>query len=158
MPEETNNSKEWPFRQGESWKTGSSEKAERVEAYIEWLVTPEAEREPKTKTELAGLLGVSPATLRNYDKEAHVQREVIRRGRGLAKVERAAKVLDALFERALCSDKDAAANQAAKIWLDWVDKETARTDDGKSLESMTDEEFVAHLAELQKAIADRMNG
>lgn len=151
MPEET---KEWPFREGESWKTGSSLKRERQEEYVEWLLTPRAERDPSTKQELAEQLGVTPATLRKYDKEPYVQREVVRRGRGLAKVHRAAEVLDSLYRRAIDPESGSAGNSAAKIWLDWVDRATSQSDD-ISLEDMSDEELVEHIKNVMDWLENR---
>jgi hypothetical protein len=151
VPEEV---KDWPFREGESWKTGSSLKKERMEAYIEWLITPRAERDPKQKQELAEQLGVTPATLRGYDKEPYVQREVLRRGRGLAKVNRAADVLDALYRRATDPESGSAGNSAAKIWLDWVDRATSQSDE-VDLEDMDDEQLVEYMQRLLDQIEER---
>lgn len=117
----------------------------RMAEYLEWLLTPTAERDPQTKTELAERLQVTPATLRNYDRDPWLQRELVARGRALNRVERAGDVLEALYKRAL--GDGAPANQAAKIWLDWVDK---RTEGGPSydLSEMTDQELKALLEEM----------
>lgn len=146
---------EWWGAEGESWKTGSADKRERQEAYIDWLVTPKGQRDPRTKKELAEQLGVTPATLRNYEKEPFVQREVVRRGRGLAKVERAADVLDALYARATGdTDKDSDANAAARIWLDWIDRET-RGGEEADLSQLSDEDLIAKFEELSSALRNR---
>ena len=70
------------YREGETWKTGSSLTRERQDAYIEWMATPRAEREPSTKIELAELLRVTTQTLRNYGRDPRVQRELQKRQRG----------------------------------------------------------------------------
>jgi hypothetical protein len=104
-----------------SWKTGYPDAQERREAYLEWLLTPEAERSPKTKVEFAKQLGVSTETLRNYTKSPWFQREFVVRGRTLLRVERAGSILESLYTQARDPDHPRSV-QAAKILLDWMSK------------------------------------
>lgn len=139
--------------EGTSWKTGSLSTRERQEVYVEWLVTPKAERVPKTKKQLAEDLGVTPQTLRNYDRDPRVQREVTKRGRAIAKVAKALDVVEALYQRALHAESEAAANTAAKVFLDWTEKHVS--EGGTPVEEMTDEELTQKLKEVLEAIEDR---
>lgn len=93
-----------------------------MEQYLEWLLTPEEERKPRTKGGLADSLGVTPQTLRSYAKDPWLQRELVQRGRALNRVERAQSVLESLYVQA--TDKDNPRSvAAAKVWLDWVNKQ-----------------------------------
>lgn len=133
------------WAEGESWKTGSSKRDERIEAYIEWILTPASERVPETKQDLADLLGCTTQTLRNYARDPYVQRELTQRGRSINKVERAGDVLDSLFRQA--TDPDKPSVQAAKVWLDYVSK-TAQEVDGRPLSEWTDEELASAAMKL----------
>lgn len=140
-----------PYREGESWKTGSSAKREGIAEYLEWLLTPTAERIPPTKTELAELLGVSVQTLRNWSKDAWLQRELGERGRTLARVERAQDILDSLYEQARDPENPRSV-QAAKVLLDYMDRPA---DQGATADpsELTDEE----LAEIALQILQRLS-
>lgn len=138
---------------GTSWKTGSLSTRQRQEIYIEWLVAPKAERTPRTKKELAEELGVTPQTLRNYSKDPRVQREVMKRGRGIARSERALDVVNRLYERALEAESEAAANTAAKLFLEWTERQLEAGVD--SIEDMSDEELVEKLVEIQQKLQER---
>lgn len=137
----------------ESWKTGYKDTQDRKEAYLEWLLTPEAEREPRTKRGLAESLGVSTQTLRNYAKDPWLQRELIQRGRALARVERATDVLESLYRQAKDPENPRSV-QASKVFLDWI----ARTVDDPQLEDLaelSDEEIEDALESIR---ASRGNG
>ena len=129
-----------------SWKTGSPEKRANMEVYLEWLLTPDEERKPRTKGGLADSLGVTLQTLRNYAKEPWLQRELVQRGRALNRVERAQSVLDSLFVQA--TDKDNPRSvAAAKVWLDWVNKQLEPGSD-TDVSEMSDDELMGMLHEL----------
>lgn len=133
----------------ESWKTGFKDAQDRREAYLEWLLVPEAERKPPTKAQLAEELGVSTQTLRNYAKDPWVQRELIQRGRALARVERAQDVLTSLYAQA----KDPAnprSVQAAKVFLEWISKTVDDPTVG-DLADLSDEELEDALLSLRTA-------
>lgn len=125
----------------ESFKTGSEDTRRRQEAYIDWVLTPEAEREPSTKRELAEFLGVTTQTLRNYAKSRFVQQELQSRAKGLAKVERVPKVVDALYHQALDVDNPRSV-AASKLLLDWTERMVELGSD-KNPEDMTDDEVFA---------------
>lgn len=142
--------------EGTSWQTGSQEKRDRMDAYVEWLITPKAERQPSTKKELAERLGVTPQTLRNYDRERWVQQQVLERGRASAKVERALDVVDRLYHRATERTEDitpAAANTAAKIFLDWIESQATTTEEDYT--NLSDEELIEKLVQVQETLNSR---
>jgi hypothetical protein len=141
------------YGNGESWKTGSSLKRERQEAYIEWLLTPKAERQPRTKQDLAEMLGVTPMTLRNYTRDPFFQQELSKRGKAINKVERASDVLDALYRRAIDVDEGAPAVTAAKVWLEYTDKAVADMA-AADLEEMPKDELLALIEKVYDKVAD----
>lgn len=105
-------------REGESPMTGSEAKRERMATFLEWLLTPEAEREPRTKRDLAAHLGISETTLYSYTREPSFQKRLASERARLRKVEKAEDVLSALYERAMGDTPQ--ANAAAKIWLQYT--------------------------------------
>ena len=130
-----------PYQEGESWKTGSSTKRERVDVYIEWLLTPEPLRAPSTKKALAELLGVDPSTLYKYEREDRFQREFLRRRRGLIKVEDADRIIKAQVE--IATDPGAKnSTQAARFLFDWMEKNTDKQDQSVDLSAMSEEELL----------------
>lgn len=142
------------LKEGESFKTGSSETVERKEAYIEWLLTPVSERSPNTKAGFADVIGISTQTLRNYARDPAVQSELIRRGRAINKVERAQDVLDALYKMATgeaAGTTPSAAVSAAKVWLDWTEKVVAEGND-LELENMPREELLALVSRVYDTV------
>jgi hypothetical protein len=88
------------WREGESFITGSEAKRENMADYLEWLLTPAAERQPATKTALAEAMGVSLQTLRNYTKEPVFQRELAERARAIARVDRVPQIMENLYRLA----------------------------------------------------------
>lgn len=145
------------YAPGESFKTGSSAKDERQAALIEWLITPEVERVPRTKTEFADQWGVSLETLRKDTKEPLFQRDLMRRSAEVNKVERVTDVMDSLFRHATGRDgPDIGATassrvSAAKVWLDQVAKNVDASQ-VKDYSSMTPEELEAETVRIFKAI------
>jgi transcriptional regulator with XRE-family HTH domain len=130
-----------PYMTDESWKTGSSAKRERVDMYLEWLLTPEPLRVPKTKKALAELLGVDPSTLYKYEREDRFQREFLRRRRGLIKVEDADRIIKA--QVIIATDPGAKnSTQAARFLFDWMEKTSDRQDQGVDLSVLTEEELL----------------
>lgn len=122
------------FQEGESFKTGSQRKAERLAAYVDWLLTPPDERTLKTKTEFARYWGVTLETLRKDTQEPFVQRELASRARAVARVDRLPAVLDNLYRLATGGGPDpgggavgaatppAAQVAAARTLLDWMER------------------------------------
>lgn len=113
--------KQNPYRDGESWKTGSSARAERIEAYLEWMLTPEPLRVPQTKKAFAEALGVSDSTLWRYEQDRYFQKEYMRRYRGTLKVADVGDIVKAQVEIAK-DTSHRSSTQAARLVLDWVEK------------------------------------
>jgi len=107
-----------PFRKGESWKTGSQDKVDRMKAYLDWILTPAADRMPSTKKEFAESIGVTVQTLWNYEKETFFQKEIDKQSRGLFKASRMPDVIDTLF-RIATDDSSKNAVSAARLLMDW---------------------------------------
>ncbi len=146
------------IKDGESFKTGSSDTEERKEAYIEWLLTPKEERKPNTKAAFADVIGVSTQTLRNYARDPKVQSELVRRGRAINKVERAQDVLGSLYNMATggaegLTTTPAAAVSAAKVWLDWTDQQVSEGND-IPLEELSKEDLLELVSRVYDAVDD----
>lgn len=85
----------------------------RQEQYLEWLVTPNADRVPRTQGEFAKQIGVDPTTLRRWEKKPAFKTEWDRRVTEIqGSPERTQKLLDALYDKALGGD-----NKAAQLYL-----------------------------------------
>lgn len=98
----------------------SDAKRARMEQYLDWLLTPEDERDPLTKTHMAERLGVSLQTLHNYDGDRWLQDEYMRRARGHFKVAKFGRVLDTLYQIATNPSHKASVTAANAI-LRWVE-------------------------------------
>jgi len=139
-----------PYAEGESWKTGSSVKQANMEAYLDWLLVPEAEREPPSKAKFARQLGVTQQTLRNYERERWLQSELDRRARGLFKAAKLQDVVETMYEIATDSSAKNAVS-AARLLLEWSSRKTADESDGVHLDEMSLEE----LLELVNRLAEQ---
>ena len=139
------------YDEGESWQTGSSIKRANMELLVEWLLTPREVREPKTKTALAEQLGVTTQTLRNYEKDLFVVKELQRRRRDVFKVEHVGDIVATLVVRATDPDAGASGNQAAKILLDWGDKQTQDMN-AAALRDLSDAELKGMLADMYERL------
>jgi len=135
-----------------SWKSGFPEAEKRRETYLEWLLTPEAERSPSTKRKLAEVLGVSTQTLRNYAQDPLFQKALIQRGRTLYRVERAHDILNTLYEQAIDPDNPRSV-AAAKAILEYISK-AADPDHESDIHQMTDEALAKHFDALQARIKE----
>lgn len=81
--------------------------------YLEWLVTPSPERNPKTQIEMSRHLGVDPKTLRRWEKKPAFKQEWDRRVNEIqGSPERTQRLLDSLYSKALGGD-----NRAAQLYL-----------------------------------------
>lgn len=113
-------------------------------AFLEWLLMPEHEREPATKTALASQLGVSVSTLQRWEKHEHFEAEYNRRWRQLrGGPEKVKAVVDKLWEKAVSGD-----NTAMKLYLEWAkefrQKESEVPED-PDLRSLSDEELLRRI-------------
>lgn len=142
------------YKDGESPFTGSSQKREQSGQYLNWLLTPEAEREPRYKKDLAESFGVSGQTLRDWSKDRQFQKELRSRQAQLYRAERVGDVLDALYERAL--DRSAlgasSANSASKILLDYVQNHLDQNEESVDLSKISNDELTSKLIELLKNV------
>lgn len=114
------------YREGESWKTGSSLRDERLNAYLQWMLTPEPLRVPSTKKAFAELLGVAQSTLWNYEQDRKFQTELMKQRRGLFKVTDAERIIKAQIEIATNPELKQASTQAARFLFDWMEKQDDR--------------------------------
>ncbi len=137
------------YLEGESWKTGSSLRQERLEAFLEWMLTPEPLRDPPSKKAFAQFLGVSESTLWRYEQDRWFQREFMKRRRGLFKVTDAESVLKAQIK--IASDPDnRASTQAARFLFDWMDKLDDKQGHTTDLSELDEEELLSLLNEYVK--------
>lgn len=120
--------------------TASEAKRARMEEYLDWLLTPEGERDPSLKTQLAERLGVSLQTLHNYDGDRWLQDEYMRRARGHFKVAKFGRVLDTLYQIATNPSHKASVTAANAI-LRWVET-NIETESTVDLSKYTDEEIM----------------
>ena len=119
---------------------------EQVIEYVEWLVMPEAMREPKTKTAWADEHGVNRRTLNEWENDDRVKWAIRDRADALnMSPDRVQAVMNALWKKAEGGDV-----QAAKLYLEHVDKIMPRDTPGSGggFENMTDEQ----LTELAKEV------
>lgn len=134
---------------GESWKSGSEGKRERMAVYLDWLLAPKGERTPSTKKGLAEVLGVSTATLRNYTQDPWLQKNLSTRVRATARVELLPDVLASLYDQAVDRLNPRSVAAAGK-YLDYLRQAEELGDDGINLEDMSEDD-------LNKVIAALMN-
>jgi len=128
-------------------------KRNRMEVYVEWLLTPKSERFPSTKTELAKQLGVSLQTLGTYSRDRWLQDEYLRRARAVFKADRMQQVLDSLYHQAI-DVKNQRSVQAAGKLMQWaMDTVERDRDEALDLERMSPED----LMDLAVALAKKAN-
>lgn len=109
------------FDKGESWKTGSSLRRQRMELFLQWYLTPASERHPQGRQEFAEHIGVGLSTLWRYEQDRWFQDELVSRRRGLFKVIDIEAVLKNLVT--IASDpQNKQAVSAARTLLEWADK------------------------------------
>ena len=127
-------------------KQSREAKLDRMDKYLEWLLTPKAERVPRTKREMAKQLGITIQTLNTYDKDPWLIQEHTRRAQAVFRVERFQSVLNTLFE--IATDKDHPRNtSAASHILTWMrDHQVASAP--KDLSGYTDEQLLEAAAQL----------
>ena len=120
-------------------------KAARQAAYIAWLVLPKGQRVPSTKKAVAELLGVTTATLLNYEKEPAFRDEVQRRLGAAFRVDRLADVFEALYVTAT-SVENPRSVAAARTLIEWSEKASGLA--GIDLSGYSDEELETARAAL----------
>ena len=113
-------------------------KQARMMAYMEWVLLPKEKREPRTKQAVADLLGVTTATLINYDKDPTFQGEAQRRLGSVFRVDRLPNVFQTLYKIATDSENPRAVS-AAKTLMDWSEQLGGQV--GFDLTGYTDEQL-----------------
>lgn len=144
------------FAKGESIMTGSAQTRKSQDAYIEWLVAPREAREPKTKTEVAEWLGVTPKTLRNWEKDTRVMRLVSQRTKNNAKIQNASSILEALYKTATDTESSRQV-AAAKVYLDYVEEKVEEIS-AEDLKDIPPEELAQMLADLHDLVLEDRDG
>lgn len=99
----------------------SQAKQMRQAAYIEWLVLPRELRDPPTKRAVADLLGVTTATLLNYEKERSFKDEVQRRLGAAFRVDDLSDVFASLVTQAKDTSNPRSV-AAAKVLVEWSER------------------------------------
>ncbi len=89
------------------------------EDYLDWLMSPPAERVPPTKNEVAVLLGVGTSTLYSWEKSAEFQ-EQLRQLKSKWGVRFHGEILGRLMD-IVATGTDTSAIQAAKVLLPHID-------------------------------------
>lgn len=135
-----------------SWKTGSEAKRLRMARYVEWLLTPAAERQPPSKAKLAESMGVTPQTLRHYQKDPVFQRQLQKDARALARVDQVPDILQSLYLQAI-DQTNPRSVAAGKAFLDYVEKVTPGEDAPLDLENVTDEDLGRLAVELLQKLS-----
>jgi hypothetical protein len=143
------------WAEGGNYKNGRIKNADAKEAYVAWLVTPPAEREPKTKAALAEELGVTRTTLMNWQRQPEVADRVHQGALQLLKVERTSSVLDELYKVATDASRGAQQVQAGKALLEHTRWLMSRIDESAlDLDTLPDSE----LRKLADRLYDRIEG
>lgn len=114
----------------------------RMDAYVEWLLTPRSHRSPRTKKELAARLGISPETLRRYDHDPWVRREYLKRSRASFTVSRAADIVDTLYKRATDAHDPQGVTAAKTLMQFMQQQDEAEGADRVDLSQLTTDELV----------------
>lgn len=114
----------------------------REETFLNWLLTPESERTPRTKKELAEQIGVHPSTLTTWRRNYHFAAEYDRRWRELAgDGEKAEAVVNKLHEKALNGDV-----RSMDLWLKWRGEfhkaESGSSEDFDDLRELSDDDLI----------------
>ena len=128
------------FAPGESWKTGSTLRRQRMEMFLEWCLTPPSERDPQGRQGFADRMGVALSTLWRYEQDRWFQDELMARRRGLFKVVDVQTVLENLVK--IASDPlNKQAVSAARTLLEWSDK-AGPVEQGINLSELSIEELM----------------
>jgi len=118
---------------------------ETKEQYLDWLMAPPAEREPKTKEDFAELVGVARSTLYSWENTPQFQ-EQLRMLKSRWGVKFHGEILGRLMD-VVANGTDTAAIQAAKVLLPHIDTGPR--------EVKEDDLTAEHLIAIKKALAEQ---
>lgn len=138
------------YSEGGNWKDGDRGKRRRLERYLEWLLTPKESRQPRLKKEFAAEIGVTVATLANYDRDPWLQRELVKEMKGLFKAQKLEDIISTLYDVATdATNKNVVS--AARLLLDWQDRVVDSREEF-SLESLPTAEIIRALEDAAKQV------
>ena len=126
---------------------------EREEQYLNWLITPPADRWPASQQKYCDHYGVDPTTVRRWQKKPTFIKEWERRVEELqGSPERTQRLYDALYEKAVDGDV-----RAAKLYLEATHRLTpppaVANVGAKAMNDLSDaelDELIAKMAEREK--------
>lgn len=119
---------------------------ERQALFVDWLVTPEWERDPKTQKEWALLNGVAQETPSHWKREERVRRAIEKRADDVnLSPERIQDIINAVYRAAQAGDM-----KAAQLYLQHADKLKPKriVIEDSRLADMSDEELARELEAL----------
>lgn len=126
----------------------------RQARYIEWVLTPKAERKPRTLAEFARLNGFNPETVYRWKRDQRFKDALKKAAENVNySTERIQDVIDAMWERACNGDVKAAA-----LYLQYVQALTPTQKlviQDESLANKSDEELKAMLAAAMDELGGR---
>ena len=132
----------------------------RVQRFLEWLCTHVADREISTQKELAEVLGVAPAMLTSWKKDADFLAawEVMYR-KSIGAPDRVKSIMDQLYDTAT-DRSDPRQVQAARTYLEAVDAarppRVQASTGAKAAKELTNDQLLAILAErAAKELSER---
>ena len=114
----------------------------RMDVYVEWLITPKELRNPRTKKDLAILLGVSDNTLRRYESDSWLKTEFIRRSRAAFTVARASDIIETLYVRAMDPNDPQGVTAARTLMQFFEAQDKNQGAESVDLSAMTSDELV----------------
>lgn len=123
---------------------------DKKELYLEWLLTPPAERSPRTKREFAEYIGVAHKTLYNWERSDWFINQ-IRKVKGTLSVRWYGDIVNRMKD-VVDSGNDRDAINAAKLLLQHLEVPDVKTDDG------VDEEKLAKALEEMGFTIVKSNG
>lgn len=138
------------YKTGENYMTGASQTRQSQEVYVHWLASPEGERSPRLKTQMAESLGVTLRTLNYWEKDPWVMKRVMQETKNAIRVTRVSSILDSLYTTAVDTESSRQV-QAAKVLLDYTDRAVEEVS-ADELAEMEPSELAELLAEVHDMI------
>jgi len=124
----------------------------RQEQYLNWLLTPPAERVPSSQQKYCDMHNVDPTTVRRWQKKPQFVKEWERRVEELqGSPERTQRLYDALYDKAIEGDV-----RAAKLYLEATHRLTpapVTSSANRAMNELSDtelDELIAKMADREK--------